>query len=118
MLRPIRVGLGPSSILATLYTSATQIWLGGIEIIDYIRIWFSAIIFTTTFLAGMVFRPDNLEVLSLISSTLCNHCPPLLTIYTYNPDVEMANFDLRTIHGVLNLASVFMSLIILFTYKL
>ena len=116
MLRPIRVGLGPSSILATLYTSATQIWIGGVGIIESIRMCFAIIIFTSTFLAGVVFRPDNLEIVNMIQSALPNALPPLLKNIPYIGSFKTTNMDLRTIHGFLNLTSVFMSLIILFTY--
>ena len=117
MLRPIRVGLGPSSILVTLYASATQICFGGVMIIDWIRIGFASIIFLSTFLAGIVFRPDNLEVFNLIKIILPNHLQSLFKS-PYLGSFKKKNIDLKMIHGFLNLISVFLSLSILVTYKL
>ena len=98
VLRPIRVGLGPSSILVALYVSATQMWIGT-ELLGLMRTCLAMIVFTSAFLAGVVLRPDNLEVLNPIKSIL-----------------TLPSIDLKGAHGAMNLTSVFISMLMSFTY--
>ena len=98
ILRPIRVGLGPSSILVALYVSATQMWIGT-GLLGLMRTCLAMIVFTSAFLAGVVLRPDNLEVLNPIKSIL-----------------TLPRIDLKGAHGAMNLTSVFISMLMSFTY--
>ena len=101
ILRPIRVGLGPTSILATLCISGTQIWAGGM-----FQTTLSLGIFLSTFLAGCVFRPDNQEVINALTAAIpmiAQLFPPQ-TLYS----------TLKCVHGGLNIVSVLISIVILF----
>ena len=120
MLRPIRVGLGPSSIIVTIYTSIIQISQDGHELsIVGIRQCLATIVFISTFLAGVVLRPDNLEVFNVIKPTIFNPTTILSKIFLQLWSInKKENIELKTIHGFLNLASVFISLLILSTYVL
>ena len=68
ILRPIRVGLGPSSIIVTLFTSATQMFFPEWTMIDWIRSILASAVFVSTFSAGVIFRPDNLDMLNVMTS--------------------------------------------------
>ena len=118
MLRPIRVGLGPSSIIVSLYTSATQMYQEGDSITDWICAFLATAVFTCTFLAGVICRPDNLELLNLIKSTFLNHLPPFRRICPQPGPANNENIDLKIIHGLLNLTAVFISIFILCIYLL
>ena len=118
MLRPIRVGLGPTSIIVALYTSAIQI--NQVEeafIINCIRWGLATIVFVSTFYAGVVFRPDNLEVFNQIQHSGRNPVsiiPRILLNLRINQRKDSMEF--KAIHGILNLSSVFISLSILSTF--
>ena len=118
MLRPIRVGLGPTSIIVALYTSAIQI--NQVEeafIINCIRWGLATIVFVSTFYAGVVFRPDNLEVFNQIQHSGRNPAfiiPRILLNLRMNQRKDSMEF--KAIHGILNLLSVFISLSILSTF--
>ena len=120
MLRPIRVGLGPSSIIVTLYTSTMQISHGAHGlIIVWFRRGLATIVVISSFLAGVVLRPDNLEVFNVIKPIILNPLSTFSTIFLQlGPIHKKENVELKTIHGFLNLASVFISLCILSTYVL
>ena len=118
MLRPIRVGLGPSSIIVTLFTSATQMFLPEWTMINWIRRILASTVFLSTFSAGVIFRPDNLDMLNVTKSMGLDLLKFYRTILmssgiTFNDNVEM-----KAIHGFLNISSVLMSLAILITYML
>ena len=119
-MRPIRVGLGPTSIIVTIYTSSIQIshgdhWL----IIVWMRRCLATIVVISTFLAGLVLRPDNLEVFNVIKPTIFNPLTTLSKMFLQLGIInEKDNIELKTIHGFLNLASVFISIFILLTYVL
>ena len=118
MLRPIRVGLGPSSIIVTLFTSATQIFLPEWNMINWIRSILASTVFVSTFSAGVIFRPDNLDMLNLMKSMGLDPLTFYRTILMSFGITFNDNIEIKAIHGFLNIASVFMSLAILITYML
>ena len=116
MLRPIRVGLGPSSIIVALFTSSTQMFLPEWTMIDWIRRILASTVFVSTFSAGVIFRPDNLDMLNVMTSMGLDPLTFYRTILTSFGITFNANIEIKAIHGLLNIASVFMSLAILITY--
>ena len=118
MLRPIRVGLGPTSIMVALYTSVIQIIQPrGVFFFDNMRLCCAIIVLVSTFCAGILFRPDNLEVFTHIQHTMLNPLTVTMKILkTLGITRRNEVIELKAVHGVLNLMSVLMSLVILSTY--
>lgn len=118
MLRPIRVGLGPSSIIVTLFASATQMFLPEWTMINWIRRILASTVFVSTFSAGVIFRPDNLDMLNVTKSMGLDPFTFYRTLLMSFGITFNDNIEIKAIHGFLNIASVFMSLAILITYML
>ena len=118
ILRPIRVGLGPSSIIVALYTSAMQITQHKqLYIVDLIRAIFAMMVLVSTFFAGVVFRPDNLESYNLIQHTNLNPLPFISRLVKkFGRAQRKEGVELKAVHGVMNLLSILMSLLILLSY--
>ena len=118
ILRPIRVGLGPSSIIVALYTSAMQITQHKqLYIVDLIRAIFAVMVLVSTFFAGVVFRPDNLESYNLIQHTNLNPLPFISRLVKkFGRAQRKEGVELKAVHGVLNLLSILMSMLILLSY--
>ena len=120
LLRPIRVGLGPTSIMVALYTSFIQIIQHReVFFFDTMRLCCAIVVLVSTFCAGILFRPDNLEVFTHIQHTMLNPLPVTMKILkTLGITQRKEGIELKAVHGVLNLMSVLMSLVILSTYTL
>ena len=118
VLRPIRVGLGPTSIMVALYTSAMQIrQQKQLYIVDLIRSIFAMMVLVSTFFAGVVFRPDNLETYNMIQHSTLNHLPFISRmVKKFGSAQRKEGIELKAVHGVLNLMSILMSLLILLSY--
>ena len=118
ILRPIRVGLGPTSIMVALYTSAMQIrQQKQLYIVDLIRSIFAMMVLVSTFLAGVVFRPDNLETYNMIQHSTLNPLPFISRmVKKFGSTQRKEGIELKAVHGVLNLMSILMSLLILLSY--
>ena len=118
ILRPIRVGLGPTSIMVALYTSAMQIrQQKQLYIVDLIRSIFAMMVLVSTFFAGVVFRPDNLETYNLIQHSTLNPLPFISRmVKKFGRAQRKEGIELKAVHGVLNLLSILMSLLILLSY--
>lgn len=120
LLRPIRVGLGPTSIMVALYTSFIHIIQHReVFFFDIMRLCCAIVVLVSTFCAGILFRPDNLEVFTHIQHTMLNPLPVTMKILkTLGITQRKEGIELKAVHGVLNLMSVLMSLVILSTYTL
>ena len=118
MLRPIRVGLGPTSIIVALYISAIQMnQVGEASIINFIRLCLAALVFVSTFFAGVVFRPDNLEIFNQIQHSGINPVSIIpRSIQNFGKNQRKEGVELKAIHGILNLTSVLISLVIVSTF--
>ena len=118
ILRPLRVGLGPTSIIVALYTSAMQIrQYKQLYIVDLIRAIFAMMVLVSTFFAGVVFRPDNLETYNLIQHSTLNPLPFISRmVKKFGRAQTKDGIELKAVHGVLNLLSILMSLLILLSY--
>ena len=117
-MRPIRVGLGPTSIMVALYTSAMQIrQQKQLYIVDLMRSIFAMMVLVSTFFAGVVFRPDNLETYNMIQHSTLNPLPFISRmIMKFGSAQRKEGIELKAVHGVLNLMSILMSLLILLSY--
>ena len=118
ILRPIRVGLGPTSIMVALYTSAMQIrQQKQLYIVDLIRSIFAMMVLVSTFFAGVVFRPDNLETYNMIQHSTLNPLPFISRmVKKFGRAQRKEGIELKAVHGVLNLMSILMSMLILLSY--
>ena len=118
ILRPIRVGLGPTSIMVALYTSAMQLrQQKQLYIVDLIRSIFAMMVLVSTFFAGVVFRPDNLETYNMIQHSTLNPLPFISRmVKKFGSTQSKEGIELKAVHGVLNLMSILMSLLILLSY--
>ena len=102
ILRPIRVGLGPTSIMVALYTSAMQIrQQKQLYIVDLIRSIFAMMVLVSTFFAGVVFRPDNLETYNLIQHSTLNPLPFISRmVKKFGRAQRKEGIELKAVHGV------------------
>ena len=68
-LRPLRVSAGPISIILAIVSGASQAFLclqsTNISVTDFLLLISSLVVVTSALLAGVVFRPDNTQVLDL-----------------------------------------------------
>ena len=97
ILRPIRVGFGPTSILTASVAGLQQLWICATENSDpwpvtFIKTVLALVVLTSSLAAGTVFRPDNPQVMALLPGCIGRHWP----------DVRS---KIKT-HGCLNVVSV------------
>jgi hypothetical protein len=105
LLRPIRVGLGPTSFLWTVATSGLQIKAETDKPeINYFVVSLSLVSGLCSFLAIVIFRPDNTQLFGKLFPANIESVWPLKSRTKF--------------HGCLNLVAVFISTAIYFYFML
>ena len=65
ILRPVRVALGPTSILTSMYVSSMQLFHAFANSCLWLTLTYGLVL-VATFMAGVVMRPDNQEMTRIL----------------------------------------------------